>query len=250
MHLRATLLLLAALPGVTLADTLSARAAAAYDAIGPLLTGTYTGTCNARPDLEDVKGPAAITVGADGKVRAPGVAFDLRDSLLAELSRTTEKKTPQARAVLRTMYEESYFMLLPEGDTYRAAAKSDNQEFGCERVTVTSTLKDSPFALSLASALDIERTLACRRSENDTPRDAVFRLARGQARIDDQTVDLATARRESLTIGQGRGMQYSAELSDGRIFVALYDDRGGIKEAGILAGEEPVIGCEPVKAAR
>lgn len=246
MNLRATLLLLAALPGVTLAETPASRVSAIYEAIGPLLAGTYTGTCGARPYLEDAKGPAAITVGGDGKVRAPGVAFDLRDSLLAEVSRTGS----QASAVFRTMYEESYFLLLPEGATYRAAAKSDKQEFGCEEVAVMSTLKDRPLALSLAAALDIERTVACRRSESDTPRDTVFRLAQGQARIDDQAVDLTTARRESLTIGQGRGMQYGAELANGRTFVVLYDDRGSIKEAGILAGEEPVIGCEPVKGAR
>ena len=250
MNLRATLLLLAALPGVTLADTLPARASAAYDAIGPLLAGTYTGTCDAKPNQEDVKGPAEIVVGADGKVRAPGVAFDLRDSLLAELSRTTDKKKPQATAVFRTIYEESYFLLLPEGDTYRAAAQSDKQAFECQRVTVTSALKDRPFALSMAAAVDIERTVACRRSEDDTPRDAVFRLAQGHAQIDDQTVDLTHARRESLTIGQGRGMQYDAELADGRFFVALYNDRGEVKEVGILAGKEPVIGCEPVPRTR
>lgn len=244
MNLRATLLLLAALPGATLADTLSARASRAYDALGPLLAGTYTGTCNAKPAREDATASSAIVIGRDGKVRAPGVAFDLRDSLLAELSRTTDNKKPQARAVFRTMYEESYFLLLPQGDTYGAAAQSDEQSFGCERVTVTSTLQDRPLALSLAAAVDIERTVACRRSENDTPRDAVFRLAHGQVRIDDQTLDLTQARAESLTIGQGRGMQYSAQLTDGRIFVVLHDDRGEIDEVGILAGEEPVIGCK------
>ena len=244
MNLRATLLLLAALPGVTLADTLPPRASAAYDAIGPLLAGTYTGTCDAKPDLEDAQGPAAITVGADGKVRAPGVAFDLRDSLLAELSRTTDKKKPQATAVFRAIYEESYFLLLPRGDTYTAAAKSDGQEFGCERVTVTSTLKDRSFALSLAAALDIERTVACGLLDNETPRDAVFRLAHGHARIDDQTVDLTHARTESLEIGQGRGMQYAAELPDRRVFVVRYDTRGEIIEVGILAGGEPVTGCK------
>lgn len=244
MNLRATLFLLAALPGVTLADTLAARASAAYDALGPLLAATYTGTCNARPDLEDAKGPAAITVGADGKVRAPGVAFDLRDSLLAELSRTIDKKKPQATAVFRAIYEESYFLLLPKGDTYMAAAKSDEQEFSCERVTMTATLQDRPFALSLAAAVDIERTVACRRSEDDTPRDAVFRLAQGHAQIDEQTVDLTHARTESLEIGQGRGMQYAAELANRRVFVVRYDTRGEIVEVGILADGKPVIGCK------
>jgi hypothetical protein len=243
MNLRATLLL-AALPCTTLADTLPARAATAFDTLGPLLAGTYTGTCKARPDLEDAKAPAAIAVSAAGKVRAPGVTFDLRDSLLAELSRTTDRKTPQARAVFRTMYEESYFLLLPQGDTYMAAAHSDKQEFGCEQVNVTSTLKDKPFALSMAAALDIERTVACRRGEGDTPRNAVFRLTRGQVRIDDQTLDLTQAHAESLAIGRGRGMQYDARLANGRTFVALYDDRGDIREVGILAGEEPVVGCE------
>ena len=250
MNLRATLLLLAALPGATLADTLPARASAAFDALGPLLAGAYTGTCEAKPYLEEAKGRSAITVSADGKVRAPGVAFDVRDSLLAELSRTTDNKTPQARAVFRTMYEESYFLLLPEGDTYRAAAQSDKQEFGCERVTVTAALKDRPFALSMAAAVDIERTVACRNAEGDTPRNALFRLAQGQVRIDDQTLDLTHARRESLTIGQGRGMQYDAELVDGRIFAALYDNHGEIAEVGILAHGEPVIGCAGKGVAR
>ena len=246
MNLRATLLLLAALPGATLADTKRAP----FNALAPLLAGTYTGTCKAKPAPDDASDASAIAVSADGKVRAPGVAFDLRDSLLMELSRTVVNKTPQVRAVFRTIYEESYFLLLPEGDGYTAAAKSDKQEFACERVKMASSLKERPLALSMAPALDVERTVACRRSESDAPRDTVFRLAQGQVRLDDQTLDLTRARKESLDIGQGRGMQYGAELADGRTFVVLYDDRGDIKEVGILAGEEPVIGCESAKTTR
>lgn len=243
MTLRATLLLLAALPGTALADT----APAPFDALAPLLAGTYTGACKAKPDLDDTPGASAITVSADGKVRAPGVEFDLRDSLLMELSRTVAGSKPEVKAVFRTMYEESYFLLVPERGGYVAAAKSDEHEFSCDEVKTTPGLNASPFWLSMAAALDAERTVACRRAEHDTPRNVVFHLAQGKGRLDDQKLDLAHSGKETLVISQGRAMQYEARLANGRTFTVAYDVRGDIIGVGILAGDKPVIGCEGVK---
>lgn len=171
MNLRATLLLLAALPGVTLADT----APAPFNALAPLLAGTYTGTCKAKPDLDDAAGASAITVSADGKVRAPGVAFDLHDSLLMELSRTVAGGKPEMKAVFRTMYEESYFLLVPERDGYVVAAKSDEHEFSCDDAKTTPGLNARPLWLSIAATLDAERTVACRRVPSRGARHAAQR---------------------------------------------------------------------------
>ncbi|GGY73873.1 hypothetical protein ACFFTM_01145 [Pseudoduganella plicata] len=98
MNLRASLLLLAVLPGTTLADTLRARASLAYDALGA------TAGRHLHWHLQCQTLPRGRHRVADDRRRPPrqgkrSVPFDLRATLLADLWRTTDRKKPQAQAV-------------------------------------------------------------------------------------------------------------------------------------------------------
>lgn len=239
------------LPALAITLSLSAGgvhgAAPAFDAwpaLAPLLANTYTGTCRVKSG--DAEGPAAITVGADGKLAAPGIAADLRDSAFTKITRTLGKNGASTDVLLAAMYDEWHVALVPNGEGGNAAeAKQDGRVVACDSVGPLAALNRRPLAISLAALLDTTATLDCRASEHDKPHQATLRMAQGQVTLDGHAFDPAPAREESVTIGAGRGMQYGAALPDGRVLIIVYDTRGKARSAGILRDESPVIGCGP-----
>lgn len=226
------------------APVVQARPSDSFDpwsAIVPLVAGSYTGACGERPGYRDK--PGAITMGADGKARGAGIAFDPRESALMELWRGRVAKTVQSKVVLRTGYEEAYFILLPVDDGYSADIKSGGQTFGCSPVAAPLRLNARPLALSLAMLLDASRTFECRSSAAAPLHEATFRLAHGKVQLDGHSIDLTQPGTETLSIASGRGMQYGFAQSDGRAFTALYDTRGAIQGVALYERGEPVLGC-------
>ena len=239
------------LPALAITLSLSAGgvhgAAPAFDAwpaLAPLLAGSYTGACRVKSG--DADGPAAITVGADGKLSAPGIAADLRDSAFARITRKAGKNGASTDVLLAAMYDEWHVVLVPNGEGGNAAeAKQNGRIVACDSVGPLAALNRRPLAISLASLLDTTTTLDCRASEHAKPHQATLRMAQGKVTLDGHAFDPAPAREESLSIGSGRGMQYGASLPDGRVLVIVYDTRGKARSAGILQDETPLIGCGP-----
>lgn len=232
-------LLLASLPAAGLAN--APAAADAWSVIAPLVNGTYSGMCGERPGSAGE--PGSIALGADGKARAPGIEFDPRDSELMEFWRGTEGKAVRTKVVLRTMYEEAYFLLLPEDGGYNAVLKAGGRTLGCKAVTTVPKLDERPLAVALAPLLEASGSFECRNGAGEPPRTGTFRLAQGQVRLDQRKFDLTQPGTETLTIAKGRGMQYGYQLNDGRAVTVLYDARGAVKGAALYERGVPVLGC-------
>ncbi|WUR12295.1 hypothetical protein E7V67_021715 [[Empedobacter] haloabium] len=242
MHCRITLPLLLLHGALPAAVPAAAPAAPGpWSVIAPLVAGTYAGTCGERPGAADA--PGAIAVGADGMVRSTGIEFDPRDSELVELWRGPEGKAVRTKVVLRTMYEEAYFLLLPEGDSYNAALKSGERTLGCKGVTTVPKLNERALAIALAPLLEASGSFECRNGAGEPPRTGTFRLAQGHVQLDRRKFDLTQPGTETLAISRGRGMQYSFLLNDGRGVTALYDARGKLKGAAAYERGVPVLGC-------
>lgn len=222
----------------------AALAADPWPALAPVLAGTYAGACRVKSGDHD--GPATIAVGADGKLAAPGIAVDLRDSPVVKITRRTGADGARTDALLGATYGEWHFVLVPNMEGGNAAeAKQDGRVVACDDVGPLPALNRQALALSLAAMLDTTATMDCRAGQDDKPHQATLRMVQGKVTLDGHAFDPAAAREESVSIAAGQGMQYGAALPDGRMLVILYDRNGKARSAGLLQGDTPMVGCGP-----
>jgi len=219
-----------------------AHATGRWATLTPLLAGTYSGNCEARPATEGgTKG--SIHVAANGKVRAPGIDIDVADSAIVNVERRRiAQGTATTVALVSADQQKSLAVGRVEGEAL-AQTREGPRSFNCTGVRLPAALDKQALAVTLAGTLDTAGTIECRAAPDDKPRQTSFALSRGRATLGQHALDLSAATDELLTRGPDGILKYHAELPDGRTFIAYYDETGKVKNVVILDRGKDVVGC-------
>jgi len=209
-----------------------------WTALTPLLAGTYAGTCTATTPTSAGK-PVAIVIGADGKVRAPGIAVDIGDSVLLHAERFVRNGVPSTSVALGSLDERTSLTL------GGAVARVRDGELAaeCQGVRLRTALSAPLLAVALAARLDAAGTIACREKTSGPLQDTPFHIAQGRATLGKRTFDFARAESERVLSHRNGGYQYDTVMPGQQGFVAFYSAGGQLRAIGVALDEMNMITC-------
>ena len=233
--LRASLLLATA---PALAGALESAGPRPWTTLTPVLAGTYAGACTATTAAKTGK-PVAIVIGADGKLRAPGIAVDIGDSVLLHAERHVHDGVPGTSIALGSADERTSLRL---GSTV-ASVRHGEQAVECRDVRLPAALSAPVLAVALAARLDASGTIACREKISGPLQDTPFRIAQGRATVGKRTFDFAQAESERLLSNRQGGYQYDTVMPGQQGYVAFYSAGGQLRGIGILLNDREMITC-------
>ena len=201
--------------------------------VAPFLAGSYAGDCIRLPQSEPLPG-AAIVLGADGRLGAPGVDADMRRAHLVQLGRESEGGKVKVSAMLSIDAANGPVLTLndeggPEGAG--AAIMQSDSQVSCGKGAPLAKLRGQPLYKVAAPVIEgSARTLKCsilrtRMAWTDTE----FKVANGVATLGAESFDLGRAEKETLLLTADENqLAYSFSLPGRPLMYVFYDAAGKV----------------------
>lgn len=217
--------------------------------VAPLVAGSYAGNCGRMPETEPLSG-AAITLGADGKLSAPGLNADMRGSQLFVLTRESAAGAVKAGASISLDAEKGPVLNLVDEsrpDGAGAAILQGESMLHCDKGTPMEKMRAQPLYKLAAQALEVRgQTLKCvSLASMGSSTTTEFKLADGVATLGSTSFDLSRATEETLMLNQvDRQMIYSFKLPDRPRMNVSYDASGKVIQVQGRNADGPGEACQ------
>jgi len=207
--------------------------------LGPMVAGSYTGACMRTPGTDTAN--VTITVGADGKAAANGLAIDFRDAHNITLQRMDNGKGGHGTSAMFHMISAQEGAMTLSGIDGTASIERDDKGFLCTQVAATGKLNTQPLHQVLASLVNGKKqTLSCGDIKNPlVRRDADVEIDGSVIKVGDASFDMKLASTETVNIDDaGRSMTLILVMPDARSVQLAYDGAGklGMASARNTAG--------------
>jgi hypothetical protein len=200
----------------------------AWQAVGPLLAGSYTGACVSMPDMRKQDG--TIVIGADGKASAGDIKVDFRTAKMVLLKRSRDGKG-QYSTLASAFVDDAgggTLSLLSGQDSSANLGRGDIM-LACTHVAGATALHARPLYLAVAKVIEGKpATLSCSDPADILKRkDVAIGVSDGVIRIGDATFDMKTAASETLTFADAGGtLMINLEMADKQTIGLAYDGAG------------------------
>jgi hypothetical protein len=199
-----------------------------WKVVGPLVAGSYSGTCMRMPDARNMD--ATITVGADGKTSAGGLDVDFRMAKKAMLMRTRDESGQYSTTALLAVDENKGGMLqLQAGKESSASFGRDDIGLMCSKIGGADKLNAQPLYGVLSKLVNGKKqTIGCLDAGNLLVRRNVdVEVVDGVIKVGDASFDMKAAVNESFTFDDAGGSLMLAVVMPGeRIVSVMYDGAG------------------------
>jgi hypothetical protein len=231
-------------PSATTAPTSAAPLAPTYwDAIAPLLVGSYGFECERQSDAKAYH--ETITVNKNGKVTTSDFAEDMRDAKSLTLIRSAGDGVPSSALVAEGA---TTFINIFDGGTDRgltAALQQGKTMVMCDKSMAPSSMRGKKLHQTLAATLEsAPLALSCVTTGAVKQEQVDYALAGGVAKINGEQFDLNTAGREMATFTNKLGnLSYSATMNDRRKLQLTFDAAGKLKKLEGKGKHDQVYSC-------
>ena len=212
--------------------------------LGPMVAGSYSGVCMRTPGTDTAD--ATITVGADGKASANGLAVDFRDAHKITLQRMDNGKGGHGTSAMFHMISAQEGAMRLSGFDGSASIERDDKGFLCTQVAATGKLNTQPLHQVLASLINGKKqTLSCGDIKNLlVRRDADVEIDGSVIKVGDASFDMKLAVTETVDIDDaGRGMTLSLVMPDARSVLLGYDGAGKLVAASARNTPDSNLTC-------
>lgn len=209
-----------------------------WQAFGPLVSGTYQGSCAQVPATTRADG--AITLGADGKASAGAVHVDFRAASMALAKRARDNEGQYSAMVSVAIDANSsaggMFLLQTNHGSQETQASFTHGDkiLGCTGVSGGAAVNARPLYPTLLQLVGKKtQTIGCADMKNALVRkDADIALGASVIRIGAASFDMQTVVSELLTLSEGgTKLMYSLELPNQRTVMLVYDGAGKLLAA-------------------
>jgi hypothetical protein len=198
--------------------------------LGPLVAGSYTGTCtNLR---ERRKAPATITIGADGIVSNGALQADFKKANLATLSHyrsdTGKYETSIDLSTGDSTQAQLRLATSQTGTDNSTIFSSDEMQLLCRHAGALPALAAAAPGQAVAPLIDTKKgTMACSQDGKTAPTTLQVRLADGMLFYGARSINLMAPISESATfMRSGRDLTMHYALKDGSTVTAGYNGAG------------------------
>lgn len=220
-----------------------------WEMVGPLVAGSYAGNCTRTPESGTLSG-AAITLGADGKLSAPGLDTDMRKSQLLMLTRESAGGAVKAGASMSLDPEKGPVLNIvdesrPEGAG--AVILQGESMLHCDKGAPLEKLRAQPLHRLAAQALEVRgQSLKCvSLASMGSSTTTEFKLTNGVATLGSTSFDLGQATEESLMLNQvDQQMIYSFQLPGRPRMNVSYDGSGKVIQVQGRTDDGPGEACQ------
>jgi len=217
-----------------------------WPVLGPLVAGSYSGSCMRKPDL--AKTDATITVGADGKASSNGLALDFSEAPKITLMRTRDDKGEYGTGAMFAMRpEKDGFLNVSSLGGGTVSIEREDTGLMCSKVGGTDKLNSQPLHLALAGLINGKKqTVACRDLKNIMVlRDVDVTIDGSVIRIGDAAYDMKLATTETVSIDDaGEIMSLTVFMPDQRNALLIYDGAGALTHVSARNQTEATHACE------
>lgn len=202
-----------------------------WQTIGPLLAGSYSGTCMRMPDAH--KMDATITIGADGKVSANDLVVDFRTTKMASLMRSRDAQG-QFRTVGTLSIDDTkagLLSLVADGAGKENTVSLAREDVGliCSEVKGGAKLNAQPLYMALSKILDGKKqTAGCLDTKNLlVKRSTDISVADGVIKVGDDAFDMKQAVSEGFIFSDGGNtLSLAVVMPEERTINVSYDGAG------------------------
>ena len=217
-----------------------------WPVLGPLVAGSYSGSCMRKPDLG--KTDATITVGADGKAASNGLALDFGEAPKVSLMRVRDDKGAYGTSAMFAMRpEKDGFLNVSSLDGGTVSIERENTGLMCSKVGGTDKLNSQPLHLALAGLINGKtQTVGCRDLANImVVRDVDVGIEGSVIRIGDAAYDMKLAATEMVSFDEaGESMSLSVIMADQSTAQLIYDGAGALTHVNARNKTEATHACE------
>lgn len=180
-----------------------------WKALGPLLAGSYNGSCLRMPDGR--KMDALVTIGADGKVASGDMQLDFHAAKMAMMMRSRDEKGQYSTLGTISIDDGKTGMLSllssPAGKESTISLSSGDIGLMCSNNSGVGSFNNQALFLTAAKLLNGKKqSIGCLDSKNLLVRRKVdVEVVDGVIRIGDDVFDMKTAVSEGFTVMDGGG---------------------------------------------
>jgi len=227
-----------ATPPAPVAPATAARTTHVWQAVGPLLAGSYQGSCALAPAsaMQD----ATILLGPDGKAASGALQVDFRAADMALVKRARDSDGQygtMASVAIDANSNAGGMFLLQAGrsdkETHVNFTRGD-QTLLCTGVSGAGALNARPLYPTLLRLVTRKKqTIGCADLKNASVRkDADVEVGPGVIRIGAASFAMHDVVSEMLTLSEGGSkLMFSVELANQRSVILLYDGAGKLAAA-------------------
>jgi hypothetical protein len=218
--------------------------------VAPVVAATSGGTGQCLPSLQKVEG-AAITIGADGKVSAPGFEVNLRNARQVAIHRELRGTAYRASAMLSDDADKGTLVsLIADGTAEKngASIMRDGKQLMCGETPGLEKLASKPLYPLVAKVLEASsQTLKC--IDTKTLRDwhtMTLKVANGIVTLGKDSYDLRQATLESVQLSEGGNqLSYAFTTPQELMVYIFYDATGKVTNVQGRGKTAAVHACEP-----
>ncbi|MFC3458084.1 hypothetical protein [Massilia haematophila] len=202
--------------------------------LAPLVAGSHGGDCARLPVSEPLPG-AAITLGRDGRLTAPGIDVDMRRAQMIQLGREVRDGAVQVSAMLSIDAADGPVLSLVDEGTPDGAAATlmrNASQISCARGSPLDKLRGQPLYKAAAGVIEgAARTLKCGSMKTRMAwTNTEFKVVDGILTLGAETFDLRRADRETLMFtAEESQLAYSFSLPGGPLMYVFYDAAGRVR---------------------
>lgn len=216
-----------------------------WPVLGPLVAGSYSGSCMRKPDLGKVD--ATITVGAGGKASSNGLDLDFSEAPKVSLMRVRDDQGAYGTSATFSMRpEKDGFLNVSSLGGGTVSIDREDKGLMCSKVGGTDKLNSQPLHQALASLINGKKqTLGCTDFKNImVSRDVDVEIDGTVIRIGDASYDMKLAATEMLGFDEaGESMSLSVIMPDQSTAMLMYDGAGTLTHANARNQTEATHAC-------
>lgn len=202
-----------------------------WKALGPLLAGSYNGSCLRMPDGR--KMDALVTIGADGKVASGDMQLDFHAAKMAMMMRSRDDKGQYSTLGTISIDDGKTGMLSllssPAGKESTISLSSGDIGLMCSNNSGVGSFNNQALFLTAAKLLNGKKqSIGCLDTKNLLVRRKVdVEVADGVIRIGDDAFDMKTAVSEGFTVMDGGGsLMLNVVMPQEKSINVAYDGAG------------------------
>lgn len=202
-----------------------------WKALGPLLAGSYNGSCLRMPDGR--KMDALVTIGADGKVASGDMQLDFHAAKMAMMMRSRDDKGQYSTLGTLGIDDGKTGMLSlmssPAGKESTISLSSGDIGLMCSNNSGVGSFNNQALFLTAAKLLNGKKqSIGCLDTKNLLVRRKVdVEVADGVIRIGDDVFDMKTAVSEGFTVMDGGGsLMLNVVMPQEKSINVAYDGAG------------------------